>query len=478
MLKAPRAALAIAGILLLGLTVDRAIVCWRLDSHIEHVSGAWIALANDLRHGTFYRAPFGPLGYGGTRFFPLYFCLQALGIKLAGGWRIPGYFLSALSVVSLLAAVFYFLRRLEVSRWLAMAGVLAVLAGSSVQDSLLTIREDGMAAALNLWGIAICVRSEKSRGKLYFSVLLFALAFATKPTSVCGAAAVLLSLLLSSGIRKAWPFLAAVLAAYIAVLIGIEWGSAGRAFEAMRMTLATGTGANSLLRSPLALAEALQGYWAEIILLVLAGGALLLWPRGALRVPGLLFLCTLVVTLVIFSSEGTAGNHLIELHVAAVLLLVTWAAQAAASDSVVGVLAIACIVAGLGLVNEHRDVDFVPVRQNVAAVLSAIGPARLPVLSDNPLISVAAGQQPYVLDAFMLRVIQEKQPGFANPLWDKMRQHQFSAIVLLDDPTSAEGRDTYTNYHFGGPFLDELQKNYVPADSGGDYFLYLPRDPR
>lgn len=479
MLKGPRVALAIAGILLLGLTLDRAIVCWRLDSHIEHVSGTWIALANDLRHGVFYRAPFGPLGYGGTRFFPLLFCLQALGMKLTGGWRVPGYLLSALSVVSLLAAVFYFLRRFEVGRWLALGGVLAVLAGSSVQDSLLTLREDGMAAALNLWAIALCVGPEgPSRRRLYLSVVLFALAFATKPTSVCGAAAIVLFLLLTRGTRAAWPFFLAVLAAFAAVLIAIEWGSAGRAFEAMRLTLATGTGAGSLLQSPLALAEALQGYWAEIILLVLAGGTLLLSPRGALRVPGLLFLCTLVVTLVIFSSEGTAGNHLIELHVAAVLLFVTWAAQAAVSDIGIGVLAVVCIVAGLGLVNEHRDADFVPVRQNLAAVVGTIGSAKLPILSDSPLVPVVAGQQPYVLDAFMLRVIQEKKPGFANPLWDKMRQRQFSAIVLMDDPTSAQGRDTYSTYHFGRPFLEELQANYVAADSGGDYFLYLPRGQR
>src|SRR5437868_6401195 len=119
MKKLPRLVLAIAGALLLVLTIARVLASWANDSHLEHVSGVWIALAVDLDHAVFYRPPFGPYGYGGTRFFPLYFSLHAAGIRIFGGWRATGYFLSTLSVLLLLAGIFYLLRRLGADRWLA-----------------------------------------------------------------------------------------------------------------------------------------------------------------------------------------------------------------------------------------------------------------------------------------------------------------------------------------------------------------------
>jgi len=90
MTKLPRLALIFATVLLIGLTLVRLAQSWIYDSHLDHVAGVWIALALDLKNGTFYRAASGPLGYGGTRFFPLYFCLHAAGARLLGGWRLPG----------------------------------------------------------------------------------------------------------------------------------------------------------------------------------------------------------------------------------------------------------------------------------------------------------------------------------------------------------------------------------------------------
>jgi hypothetical protein len=65
-----RVTLGVAGVLLLGLTVLRAVECWSTDSHLEHVAGVWVAEAIDLTRGLFYRAPYGSYGYGGPRYFP------------------------------------------------------------------------------------------------------------------------------------------------------------------------------------------------------------------------------------------------------------------------------------------------------------------------------------------------------------------------------------------------------------------------
>ena len=64
-----RVTLGVAGVLLLGLTVLRAVECWSTDSHLEHVAGVWVAEAIDLTRGVFYRAPYGSCGYGGPRYY-------------------------------------------------------------------------------------------------------------------------------------------------------------------------------------------------------------------------------------------------------------------------------------------------------------------------------------------------------------------------------------------------------------------------
>jgi hypothetical protein len=258
MKKPPRLVLAIAGVLLLVLTIARVLASWANDSHLEHVSGVWIALAVDLDHAVFYRPPFGPYGYGGTRFFPLYFSLHAAGIRIFGGWRATGYFLSTLSVLLLLAGIFYLLRRLGADRWLATGGVLVTLAASSVQDSLLTIREDGMAAMFNVWGVALCTGDEPPAGRIYAGAGLFVLAFATKETSVFGAAAVFLWLLLSKKFGTACRLLLATAAGYLLVLTIIYFESHGRVLANLRLTLATGTSFRSLLQSPLTMVQTMN----------------------------------------------------------------------------------------------------------------------------------------------------------------------------------------------------------------------------
>jgi hypothetical protein len=196
-LQSPNVALLIAALLLLALMVWRAAESWSNDSHLEHVAGVWIAQAVDLANGTFYRAPYGPYGYGGGRYFPLFFCLHALAIKVFGQWRATGYALSTASIVLLLAGVYYLLRRIGASRGLSVGGCLAVIAGSSVQYALLTIREDAMAAMLNVWGVALCTGADSSRRRPYYAAALFTLAFAAKETTVFGLVAGFLALLLT-----------------------------------------------------------------------------------------------------------------------------------------------------------------------------------------------------------------------------------------------------------------------------------------
>ena len=474
MRELPRLVLVIAGILLLVLTVLRAAQSWSNDAHLEHVSGTWTALAVDLKDGVFYRAPFGPHGYGGTQYFPLFFCLHAVAMKLFGSWRGTGYALSAVSVGLLLVAVDVLLRRLGANRWLAAGAATAVLAGSSVQDALLTIREDTTAAMLNLWAVALCAGGKG--GRLYLPAVLFAMAFAAKETTVFGLGAVFLSFLLTGRAKTAWRLLAFTLGGYAVVLAGIYLGSHGRAFEVLRLTAAPGVNLGRILSSPMELVDTMSTYLGEIIFIAF-GTALLLATRWRKMgsIPPLLFLCTAAVTCLIYSSEGNAGNHLVDLHIAAVVLLVSWAGDEAQLDFGVSSLAAACFIALLGLVLQHASADSVPVREKIQEIVRAIGKTDKPILAENPLVAVEAGQHPYLLDAFMFRVIRGKDPSFADPLWLMLREKRFSAVVLINNPDNEEGRTWYSTAHFGKGFVEQLERDYERVGTPGDQYLYMPR---
>src|SRR5581483_10806306 len=475
MSKLPRVILTIISVLITGLTLLRALRCWSNDSHLEHVAGAWIALAVDVRNGIFYRALYGPHGYGGTRFFPLYFLLHGGAIRILGSWRVPGYFLSAISIALLLIGCYRLLRCLGAERWLASAGLLALLAASSVQDSLLTIREDGMAAMLNVWGATVCCSGELTRRRIVMAALLFALAFATKESSIFGLAAVVLWLFLRRRSSDALRLIVAGVFGCTLVFCGIYFASGGRALAVLRLTMTSQTDFRGLLASPATLLGILPGYWAETILLPLALASLIARPtqeRSAL--PALLFVCTLAVTLVIISTPGAAGNHLLDLHIASVVLFIT-SVKDWSPEFGLAACSAAALIAFISFIPVYRDVDSVPVRDQYQNIADTIGRTSKPILADNPLIPIVAGQEPYVTDAFMFREVIEKRPALAEPLWHMIDNRQFAAIVLQDNPDTDEGREIYLHYHFGGEFLQHLKASYEPSGTPGDHYLYLPR---
>src|SRR5271165_1712145 len=83
------------------IAVVRASYSWATDAWVNHPAGVLIAMAADLKAGVFYRPLFGPAGYGGTRYFPLYFVLHALLMKMGLPVLLSAYLLSAAAMVSL-----------------------------------------------------------------------------------------------------------------------------------------------------------------------------------------------------------------------------------------------------------------------------------------------------------------------------------------------------------------------------------------
>ena len=97
------------------LLVPRIFLNFKNQYFLTHVEGVWLACAYDFLHGVFYRPLFGPLGYGGTRYFPLYFVFTGWLSKPLGSLETAGIALSGACVVLTLLAVFLLLRRMNVS---------------------------------------------------------------------------------------------------------------------------------------------------------------------------------------------------------------------------------------------------------------------------------------------------------------------------------------------------------------------------
>ena len=471
--------LAVASLMVLA-TLTRAGFSWAHGSQLGHVAGAWTTLAIDLSRGLFYRPLYSEgIGYGGTRYLPLYFALHAVVIRLIGHPIAAGFVVSFLSTALLLVGVFTLLRRSGLGFDLAAGFSALVLTSWSVQHGLTTIRGDILPTALTVWGLAMCV-GEPARRKAGTAAALFALAFSAKITALHGLAAAVLWMT-ANGRAKAAVRLAALGAASCLVVLGVvHVTSDGRFLEILRVCAAGGAGASDMIRAPLRLFLHLRNSDpAGLVFCCLAVATML--ARGTWRAPDLptaFFGVTLAMTLVMFGSPGVEANHLVYLHVASIFAVASFFAESREHPAWDFQLAAATAagMAGLALVVSMLAWSDVPVNRAAEmeeAARAARGPAG-PILSEDPLVPVVAGQDPYLMDSFMFRVIRERRPTVAEPLFAAVRKRAFSAVVLAHDP-ALEAEGVYRSKHFGAGFVEEVQKSYVLSAKIGDFFVYLPR---
>jgi hypothetical protein len=457
----------------------RLILNFRNQYFLTHVEGVWLACAYDFMHGVFYRPLFSPLGYGGTRYFPLYFVLTGALSKVFGSLATAGISLSAAGVVLALIAVYILLRRLNVSVLLSAASVTSVLAVATTQQALLGAKGDSLAAALNLWGVVLCVGSQTRRASLHFAALLFSLAFATKLTTVFGVAAVVLAWTFARRYKEALQLAAATVVGCFLVLASMYFASGGRVFAIFRACAGGGGSLSYTLQAPLhLLSKALDVDPAFLLFLVPAVVFGLHSFYGSKSdVLSIYFALVLLVTTVIFGSLGIGINHLFDLQIAAVLLLAVAISRAPHLLEVgTGLLAFALIVAIVPTSQSlHGDFTRPSLRRDSSEVLRRLTPDRRPLLAENPLIVVNSDKAPYLLDPFMFRILAMKHPELTGDFGEKMKHQGFAAIVLERDPTTAEGKTWYTDTHFGGEFLRDLDAQYALSFTTARSYVYTPK---
>ncbi len=460
------------------LVVARTVRVLPHHTGVTHVAGAWIALADDLRHGTFYRPLISDLGYGGTRYAPLQFVLHAglMGITREPVWS--GYLLTMLSLAALYGAALHWLIRLGAGLKMAAVTAALILALGPVQMALTTIRGDLLAAALNLWGLALCpwggqggpafsgtgmAPGARCTPRLFWPALLFSLAALTKITTVFGVAAASLDLWLRRDQRRA-AYRLLVLTA-LGVTVGLcltVWASHGRFWESIR-TCASGSPSLGGIKH--LILRASQNDPIGVLLWALAIAGTWALPRPARpRLPTLAFACTGLVTVVIFLSPGADWNHLLDIDVCALLLLASVLLRGTIPPSfgmsllVVPALFAVARTSVVGTASNARA-DQLAHTETVRAIRE-LG-SRGPVLVENAGLAVEAGVRPYLLDPFTLRLARQRRADIDQDFLGKLDSGFFSAIVLLRDPAAGAATvEWYENEHLGPGFLEGLDRHY------------------
>ena len=409
-------------------------------------SGVWTGLAWDFAHGDFYRPLLGPLGYGGTRYMPLLFVAHG---TLIAGHVDPihaGVALMQGSVVGAALALFFALRSTS-----APARLAAPLAGTVwgtviYQQSCTDLNPDYLAAALAMTAATLASAAARRAGPsraawLIAAALTVVLAALTKVTALAFAAPIALWLALEEQ-RRAALWFAAVAAAVFAAAIGVLQAASGGRF----LTVFVASLSGGMLASHAW--YALPTFAKEIVLDPFVGAAFVIacwcvWAsvRRGLTLAHWYFLTAIVVTLVIFSSPGTVGNHLVDLQMASTLLIGASVARSAVPPRVVastyGILAVALAaiswpLPGIPSVIATLRAHGPRPRAVVAAIHAEFLPPGARYLSTDPIVPVLSDESAVLLDAFDLRRFLRDGGPPGRDIEDGVRRRAFSAIVLRD----------------------------------------------
>ena len=484
---AARVGVAVAAALAVIRAAIHVRACWTSDAGIDHPAGVMIAMATDLTHGVFYRPLFGFEGYGGTRYFPLYFVLHASLLKLHVPILAAAYLLSLGAALALLLGMVCLLVRLGVEKWFAAAITGTLLASVSAQYAIVSPHADGLASALNVWGLATIVRPNLSGRRIMVAAVLFVLAWSAKLTMGFGLIVAVLWLAHTGLKRRAVQLAAATTAGYALIAVLVIGCSEGRIIRIFAACALPATGWKRFLEGPAFMVWNVLPGDLTILLLAFAAvtlltGELLESPAKCLKqLPALLFIATLIVTACIYGSPGTSGNHLLDLQIAALVLLGWMASQSARLQKQLGTYALllaSLLPMGMATIRGHlRQSASPPIMTSGSRFQKVVDLARnsgKPVLAENPIIPILAGQSPYVLDPWMFTILQTQYPGFAQPLLECLRSRAFGLVVLVQNPETAYGRGWYATTHFGPGFTSALKDNYRLLSVIDGQFVYVP----
>jgi hypothetical protein len=479
-------------------------------AYLSYVSGIWLALGRDLASGLFYRDLLSDVGYGGTRYFPLFFVIIAGFLKaglppIAAGWAASG-----VAALVLITGLYRIARALGLPRRTAMLFGAAAISPYFVQQTLFEVRADVLAAGLNLWGLAYAMpawaRGDRGAAPMGRASAAFTLALAAKVTSL----AVPLSLLAGFGLMRRWRTavrLAVGLAAGAAVFFAVvHIASDGRALASWRACMFGGTSEGQTM------ATLLGGEFLSLVrysrlltaLFVIVIGALVAAAIGGRRPAGdagrpatvlpvvwegmglggiaTLFAGVTAATALTLSSPGTVpSNQMVEWIVVsfAVLAWVIAARPRLARPASLIVTLLVLWASGQDAVRAGQLWDARGERTTPATrqqIVEMVAGAGGPVLAESSLWPVLAGQRAHLLDPFALRVVMLSRPDIFEHLAARIDRREFPLVIFQVDPVGPRGRGYYEHVNFGWPITERLLAAYrFDRRLAKDVFVYVPR---
>jgi len=467
--------------------------------YLNYVSGIWLALGNDLQHGVFYRELIAEGGYGGTRYFPLFFVVIGAFMRLGASALAAGWLASAVTAVVLASGMYALVRGLGGTRMIA--GLFAACAISSyfVQQTLFEVRADVLAAALNVWGLAFLLRGwELAAGRRpepTLSAVCFTLALAAKVTSLAIPIAAVAGLIVAGRVRLAAAVSWRLVAGGVIFLALVYWTSDGRAIESWRACMFAGSDAGGTFGS------VLDGYFLRMTryshllkaLLALAAGAIgfAMWrafrdrSAGEWRSAG--FIATLFAgatgsTALLLSSPGTVpSNQMVEwvLVVLVVLAFLAFVQPRLARAVIVAVSVVTLWASWQDVARLRQTWETRPTAAQAAErerILARVAAAPGPVLAESPLWPVVASREVYMLDPFALRVVMQSRKDIERDLSARVERRMFPMVILQLDPATAIGQSYYPNVNFGWPLMEKILVNYrLESHPLSDVYIYVPR---
>jgi hypothetical protein len=457
------------------------------EYHVNWVTGTWLALARHVNEGVLYPPLFDGSSFGGTRYMPVQFTLEAGLARLTGDYLVSSKLFGYASGALLYCLAFFVYRRMSRSGWLAAGLVSAVVSSGPGLEAATTFRGDALPAALQL--AAITVAARRSRSMAALAGVLCAFAFASKLSAIWAAVAILIWL--ATADRSRLRIFAGSLLASNAVMLAIfEVASKGRLTTNVFNLAAAGQGGTFSLE---AFAEKLvdsgQGSGATWILVPFVVTSVAA-AFGARRVTiyHVAFLVACVVVVVVMTDAGTVLNHFLDLQIlAGALVAHLWRAVTPTAMDLVRISILSAILVGT-LASYVSDV----LNDTRIAAKSLVGrgdesqsiyPKDLihpddRLLSEDPYIPVSLGQDPVVLDAFMLRRILRDHPDWEAKLVHAIDTHKFTKVVLVRQLDTSDS--FWQTNDFGLPTVRAIARNYRLVDvpsyyrRSGHLWIYAP----
>jgi hypothetical protein len=482
-----------AGLLVVGAAVAAAwvlLAAVHLDDRyrLDHVAGARMALARYLNDGTLYPPLYDGTAYGGTRFMPLPIILHAAMARITGEYLVSGKLLAYGTMLGLLGVTFVLLRRLRCPFPIALGLLAAVLTTGTGLVAGLGLRADSLPLLLQLLAVATVAGSRRPAATVAGAALA-AIAFSAKLSAVWAPLAICVWLAVVDRRRLAW-FLSAYGALVGGVLAVLGAVSDGRIFEnVFGLSTAGMSGAGSLLQGPSALlrllAEEATATWALLPAAAVAAWLAIRQRQVSIYVVSLA--CCLLVLVVVLADVGTGWNQLIDLVVLTVLVVGELAGRSR-PDPLAAVVAAVLAVILLWVNLTGLVVTLGPgVREAVETLrgtprydrqpLSGQATPATSLLSEDPYVPVSLGQRPVVLDPFMLRRLEDRDPAAVQRLVDRIRAREFELVVLVV-PLQPPDQWWWRDMHFGTRVTRALADAYTESGRAQGYYLYRPNPDR